>query len=323
MSEMLDAATPVETLTINRRSVTIAFLLMLAAIIFAPLAFYPVFLMKVMSFALFACAFNLLFGYMGLMSFGHAAFFGSGSYIAAWTINALGFSPELALIAALASGIVTGVVFGFIAIRRQGLYFAMVTLALAQLLYFVCVQTPATGGENGIHNSHRGAVLGLFSIESDLAAYAFVSIIFLAGFMLIARVVHSPFGQVLKATRDNEARVLSLGYPVERYKLIAFVISSALAAVAGGMKAVALGLATLTDVHFGTSGDVVLMTLLGGIGTLFGPVVGAIIGASMWEYLSRLGSWVTFIQGFIFVLCVLVFRRGIVGEIAAKLRVKL
>jgi len=307
----------------DTRALIFAFALMLAGIVIAPFALYPVFLMKVMSFALFACGFNLLFGYAGIMSFGHAAFFGSGSYIAAWTVEALGFSPELALLAALVGGAAIGVVFGYIAIRRQGLYFAMVTLALAQLLYFACVQAPFTGGENGVHNAHRGAVFGLFSIESDLAAYAFVSIIFLAGFLLVARVVHSPFGQVLKATRDNEARALSLGYPVMRYKLIAFVLSSALAALAGGLKAIALGLATLTDVHFSTSGDVVLMTLLGGIGTLFGPVVGAVVASSMWEYLSRLGSWVTFIQGFIFVLCVLAFRRGIVGELAALFKTKL
>jgi branched-chain amino acid transport system permease protein len=307
----------------DSRALIVAFVLMLASIVVAPFVLYPVFLMKVMSFVLFACGYNLLFGYAGIMSFGHAAFFGSGSYIAAWTVHTWGFSPELALLAAMVGGTVIGFVFGFIAIRRQGLYFAMVTLALAQLLYFACIQAPFTGGEDGIHNSRRGTVLGLFPIESDLAAYAFVSIVFLAGFLFIVRVVHSPFGQVLRATRDNEARALSLGYPVVRYKLIAFVISSALAALAGGLKAIALGLATLTDVHFGTSGDVVLMTLLGGIGTLFGPVVGAVVATSMWEFLSRFGSWVTFVQGGIFVLCVLAFRRGIVGELAALLKVKL
>jgi branched-chain amino acid transport system permease protein len=307
----------------DSRALIVAFVLMVASIVVAPFVLYPVFLMRVMAFVLFACGFNLLFGYAGIMSFGHAAFFGAGSYIAAWTMHAWGFPPELALLAALAGGTGIGFVFGFIAIRRQGLYFAMVTLALAQLLYFACIQAPFTGGEDGIHNSHRGAVFGLFSIESDLAAYAFVAIVFLAGFLLVFRVVHSPFGQILRATRDNEARALSLGYPVVRYKLIAFVISSALAALAGGLKAIALGLATLTDVHFGTSGDVVLMTLLGGIGTLFGPVVGAVVATSMWEFLSRFGSWVTFIQGAVFVLCVLVFRRGIVGELAALLRVKL
>jgi branched-chain amino acid transport system permease protein len=307
----------------SRRAFAIAFALMLAAIIVAPFVLYPVFLMKVMSFVLFACGFNLLFGYAGVMSFGHAAFFGAGSYFAAWTVDALGFSPELALLAALIGGAAIGSVFGYIAIRRQGLYFAMVTLALAQLLYFACVQAPFTGGENGIHNAHRGSVFGLFSIESDMAAYAFVATVFLAGFCLVVRIVHSPFGQVLKATRDNEARALSLGYPVVRYKWLAFVISSALAGLAGGLKAIALGLATLTDVHFSTSGDVVLMTLLGGVGTLFGPVVGAVAATSMWEFLSRFGSWVTFIQGAVFVLCVLAFRKGIVGELADRLRVKL
>lgn len=306
-----------------RRNLVVAFALMLVCIVFAPFVLYPVFLMKVMAFALFACGFNLLFGYTGIMSFGHAAFFGSGSYVAAWTMNRWGFPPELALVAALLSGTVIGSVFGSIAIRRQGLYFAMVTLALAQLLYFVCVQAPFTEGENGIHLKQRGTVLGIFPIESDLAAYAFVSIVFLACFLLVVRIVHSPFGQVLKAIRDNEARVLSLGYQVNRYRLIAFVLSSSLAAVAGGLKAIALGLATLTDVHFGTSGDVVLMTLLGGIGTLFGPVVGAVVATSMWEFLSRFGSWVIFLQGFILVLCVVVFRRGIIGELSAALKMKL
>ncbi len=232
-------------------------------------------------------------------------------------------TPEVALLCALAAGSALGLLFGFIAIRRQGLYFAMVTLALAQLLYFVFVQAPFTEGENGIHLATRGKVLGFISIDNDIAAYCFIATIFLACFLLVIRIVNSPFGQVLKATRDNEARVLSLGYKVSRYKLLAFVLSSALAAVAGGMKAVALGLATLADAHFVTSGDVVLMTLLGGVGTLFGPIVGAVVATSMWEFLSRFGSWVTFLQGFILVLCVVVFRRGIVGELAARLKAKL
>ena len=319
----MPAANAPAAATHARRNYLIALGIMVVAMIAAPFFLYPVFLMKVLAFALFACAFNLLFGYTGIMSFGHAAFFGTGSYVVAWTMHRWGLTPELALLAALAGGALMGLVFGVIAIRRQGLYFAMVTLALAQLLYFVFLQAPFTEGENGIHMKGRGSVFGVISIESDLAAYCFVSVVFLLSFMLIVRTVHSPFGQVLKATRDNEARVLSLGYQVNRYKLIAFVLSSALAAVAGGLKAVALGLATLHDVHFATSGDVVLMTLLGGLGTLFGPVIGAVVATSMWEFLSRFGSWVTFLQGLILVLCVVLFRRGIVGELAARLHIKL
>jgi branched-chain amino acid transport system permease protein len=296
--------------------VSLAILVVL--LIVGPFVLYPVFLMKALCFALFACAFNLLFGFVGLMSFGHAAFFGAGSYMAAWSISVLKAPPELALLLAAIMGALVGVVFGVMSIRLKAMSFAMVTLALSQMLYFFCVQSKFTGGENGLINSTRGTLFGVFSLESDMTSYIFVAVVFLACFLLIARVVHSPFGQLLKAIRDNEARVLSLGYNVDRYKLIAFILSATIAAVAGGLKAIALGLATLTDVHFGTSGEVVLMTLVGGIGTLFGPVVGAIVTTSMWNYLAQFGSWVTFVQGAIFVACVLMFQRGIVGEIAAR-----
>lgn len=294
--------------------IALAFLLLL--LVAGPWVFYPVFLMKALCFALFACAFNLLFGYAGLMSFGHAAFFGAGSYAAAWCVHALKLPPELALLIGTGAGALLGLLFGLLSIRLAGMSFAMVTLALAQMFYFICAQAPFTNGENGLVNSVRGNLLGRFSLDSDTVSYVFVAIVFLAGFLLVMRVVHSPFGQILKAIRDNESRVRSLGYNVNRYKLIAFVLSSAIAALAGSLKALVFGLATLADVHFGTSGEVVLMTLLGGIGTLFGPVVGALVTTSMWSYLAQFGSWVTFIQGAIFVACVLMFRRGIVGELA-------
>lgn len=295
---------------------------LLAFLIIGPFVLYPVFLMKALCFALFACAFNLLFGYVGLMSFGHAAFFGAGSYMAAWSISVLKVQPEVALMLAGTVGALIGLIFGVMSIRLKGMSFAMVTLALAQMFYFFCAQSPLTGGENGLVNSMRGNLFGFLSLESDMISYVFVSVVFLAGFLLVVRVVHSPFGQILKAIRDNEARVLSLGYNVQRYKLIAFVLSSSLAAVAGGLKAIVFGLATLTDVHFGGSGEVVLMTLLGGIGTLFGPIVGALVTTSMWNYLAQFGPWVTFVQGAIFVACVLMFRRGIVGELADRLKSK-
>ena len=298
--------------------VSLAILIILLLI--GPFVFYPVFLMKALCFALFACAFNLLFGYVGLMSFGHAAFFGAGSYAAAWATFALKSPPELALLLSVVIGATLSLVFGILSIRLKGMAFAMVTLALAQMVYFFCLQASFTGGENGIINPSRGKLFGVFSLQSDMMSYTFVAVIFLLGFLTIVRVVHSPFGQILKAIRDNEARVLSLGYNVPRYKLLAFVLSGTIAAVAGGTKAIVFGLATLTDVHFGTSGDAVLMTLVGGIGTLFGPVVGALVATSMWNYLSQFGAWVTFAQGAIFVACVLTFRRGIVGELATYLK---
>ena len=290
-------------------------------IIVCPWLIYPVFLMKLRCFALFACAFNLLIGYVGLMSFGHAAYFGLGSYVAAWTAKTWGLTPELAVLLGGATGAVLGLAFGWLAIRRQGIYVAMITLALAQMNYFFCLQAPFTGGEDGIQQVPRGALFGLFSLRSDMAMYVFVAAVFLICFLLIHRIVHSPFGQILKAIRENEPRATSLGYRTDDYKLIAFVLSTTLAGIAGGTKALVFGIATLTDVNYAMSGEVVLMSLLGGLGTIFGPVVGA--GVIVWteSALSGYGSWVTVAQGTIFVVCVLLFRRGIVGEIAAKLRI--
>jgi branched-chain amino acid transport system permease protein len=298
------------------RAQAIAFLLMLAILIVSPFVLYPVFLMKVLCFALFACAFNLLIGYVGLLSFGHAAFFGMGSYVGAWTAKNWGLSAELAILLGGLTGAALGLVVGWLAIRRQGIYFAMITLALSQMVYFFCLQAPFTGGEDGIQQVPRAPLFGFLSTQSDLAAYALVAVLFLIGFLFIHRVVHSPFGQVLKAIRENEPRAISLGYRVDDYKLVAFVLSCFIAGAAGGMKSLVFGIATLTDVHWSMSGEVVLMTLLGGLGTIFGPVVGALIVDGMENYLAQFGAWVTVTQGVIFVLCVLLFRRGVIGEIA-------
>ncbi len=300
-----------------------ALLLLVALIIAFPWLIYPVFLMKLLCFALFACAFNLLIGFVGLMSFGHAAYFGLGSYVSAWTAKNWGLTPEVAVLLGGVTGAALGLAFGWLAIRRQGIYFAMITLALAQMNYFFCLQAPFTGGEDGIQQVPRGAVFGLFSLRGDMAMYAFTAVVFMLCFLLIHRIVHSPFGQVLKAIRENEPRATSLGYRTDDYKLIAFVLSTFIAGIAGGTKALVFGIATLTDVNYAMSGEVVLMNLLGGMGTIFGPVVGA--GIIVWteSALSGFGSLVTVAQGFIFVICVLAFRRGIVGEIAARLRVTL
>ncbi len=300
-----------------------AFLLLLALIVVCPLFVYPVLLMKVMCFALFACAFNLLIGYVGLLSFGHAAFFGMGAYVTAWTAKHLALSPELAILLGGVTGAALGLLFGALAIRRQGIYFAMITLALGQMAYFVALQAPFTGGEDGIQQVPRGALFGLVSLRPDMAMYVLVAVVFVVGFLLIHRVVHSPFGQVLKAIRENEPRATSLGYRTNDYKLIAFVLSCFIAGIAGGMKSLVFGIATLTDIQNSTSGDVVLMTLLGGMGTIFGPVVGATIIQLLENYLAQFGSWVTVTQGVIFVICVLSFRRGVIGEIGAKLRIGL
>ena len=282
----------------------------------APLVAYPVFLMKVMCFALFACAFNLLIGYVGLLSFGHAMFFGIAAYTSAHAAKVWGFTPELAILFATVCAALLGLVVGSLAIRRQGIYFAMITLALAQMVYFFSLQAPFTGGEDGIQAVPRGRLFGLIDLSNELAMYAFVFVIFISGFLLIYRIVHSPFGQVLKAIRENESRAISLGYDVDRYKLLAFVLSATLVGVAGGTKALVFQLASLTDVHWSMSGEVVLMTLLGGLGTIFGPVAGAAIIITMQNYLAPLGAWVLIAQGAIFVVCVLVFRRGVIGEIA-------
>jgi branched-chain amino acid transport system permease protein len=298
----------------------IAFAVMTAAFALAPLVIYPVFLMKVLCFALFACAFNLLIGYVGLLSFGHAAFFGAAGYVTGHAAKVWGLSPELAILTGMAAAAVLGLAVGALAIRRQGIYFAMITLALAQMVYFFCLQVPFTGGEDGIQAIPRGHLFGLLDLSHMMTLYWVVLAIFLAGFLLIYRTIHSPFGQVLKAIRENEPRAVSLGYDTDRYKLAAFVLSATLAGLAGGTKALVFQLASLTDVHWSMSGEVVLMALLGGLGTVFGPVAGAVVIVSLQNYLAQLGAWVTVVQGGIFVLCVLTFRRGIVGEIGRVLR---
>jgi branched-chain amino acid transport system permease protein len=298
----------------------IAFAVMFVFFAAAPAVIYPVFLMKVMCFALFACAFNLLLGYVGLLSFGHAMFLGMAGYTAAHAAKVWGLTPELAILAGAAASCALGVVSGLIAIRRQGIYFAMITLALAQMVYFFCLQAPFTHGEDGIQAVPRGRLFGLIDLSDVRAMYVTVFAIFIAGFLLIYRIVHSPFGQVLKAIRENEARALSLGYDVDRYKLLAYVISATLSGVAGATNALVFQLAALNAVHWTMSGEVVLMTLVGGLGTVFGPVAGALVVLAMENYLAQLGAWVTIVQGVIFVVCVLTFRRGIVGELGRLLK---
>ncbi len=315
---------------------------MVVLLAIAPAFVYPPFLMKALCFALFACAFNLLIGYVGLLSFGHALYFGWASYFAAHLVKVgkisipywagswqwlpltnSPMSPEIAIVLAVAGAAVLGLVAGLIAIRRQGIYFAMITLALAQMMYFFAVQAPFTGGEDGIQPIPRGYLFGLFNLANDRVMYVFVMVVFLLGFLLIYRVIHSPFGEVLKAIRENEQRAISLGYKTDRYKLVAFVLSAALAGLAGALKPFVVQNASLTDVHWSMSGEVVLMTLLGGLGTIFGPVLGAFTIIGMQNYLAGFGQWVTIIQGGIFVLCVLLFRRGIIGEIANLFRIRL
>ncbi len=307
----------------QRNTQIIAFLILIALVIAAPGMLYPVFVMKVLCFALFACAFNLLIGYVGLLSFGHAAFFGLGAYVTAWTAKNWGLTPEVAILLGGVSGAALGTVFGGLAIRRHGLYFAMITLALAQMVYFFCVEAPFTGGEDGIQQVPRGKLFGVFSLANDMSIYWLVAAIFLIGFFLLNRAVHSPFGQVLKAIRENEPRATSLGYRIDSYKLIAFILSTFIAGIAGGTKSLVFGIATLTDVHWSMSGEVVLMTLLGGLGTVFGPVMGALVVTAMENYLAPFGAWVTVTQGLIFIACVLAFRRGIIGEIGARLKLAL
>ncbi len=301
----------------------IAFLLLLVLVVVCPFVLYPVFLMNVLCFALFASAFNLLIGYVGLMSFGHAAYFGMGAYVSAYAAKAWGLTPELCVLLGGVTGGLLGTVFGWLAIRRQGIYFAMITLALAQMNYFFCLQAPFTHGEDGIQQVPRGAVFGLIPLSNDFAMYVFIAVIFLLFFLLIHRIVYSPFGQVLKAIRENEPRATSLGYRTDDYKLIAFILSCFIAGIAGGAKALVFGIATLTDVNFETSGEIVLMTLVGGMGTIFGPGVGALVLKGMENYLAGIGSWVTVVQGCIFVVCVLAFRRGIIGELGARLKLGL
>jgi branched-chain amino acid transport system permease protein len=336
------APTDVSIRSERARSEVIAFLLMTAILVIAPFFVYPLFLMQAICFALFACSFNLLIGYVGLLSFGHALYFGWASYVAAhlakvgtisipfwigawkWLVIPLPpLSPELAIIGGTLFATLLGLVAGALAIRRQGIYFAMITLALAQMMFFFALQAPFTHGEDGIQSVPRGRLFGLIDLNNQMTMYAVVLVIFLACFLLIYRIIHSPFGEVLKAIRENEPRAISLGYKTDRYKLAAFVLSATLTGVAGSTKAIVFQLASLTDVHWTMSGEVVLMNLVGGLGTIFGPVIGAFVIISMQNYLSALEQWVTVIQGVIFVICVMLFRRGIVGELANLLRIKL
>jgi branched-chain amino acid transport system permease protein len=294
------------------------YLALVAGLAVAPFLLYPIFVMKVLCFALFACAFNLLIGYVGLLSFGHAAFLGIAGYAAGHSAKVWGLGPEAAMLAGMLSAGALGLVFGLLAIRRQGIYFAMITLALAQMVYFFSLRAPFTGGEDGIQGVPRGRLFGVIDLNQDLVLYYVVAVVFLAAFLLMVRIINSPFGEVLKAIRDNEPRAVSLGYQVDRYKLMVFVISAALSGLAGAVKVEVFQLAALTDVHWTMSGEVVLMTLLGGLGTVFGPVVGAAVIIAMQHYLAPIGAWVTVVQGVIFVVCVLTFRRGIVGEIMAR-----
>jgi branched-chain amino acid transport system permease protein len=324
------------------RSETIAFIAMVLALLIAPFFVYPVFLMKALCFALFACAFNLLIGYVGLLSFGHALYFGWASYVAAhlakvgtiqipywagawqWLVIPLPPLPtEIAILGGTLAAAVLGLIAGSIAIRRQGIYFAMITLALAQMMYFFAVQAPFTHGEDGIQAVPRGRLFGLINLSDPTNMYLLVLAIFLAGFLAIYRIINSPFGEVLKGIRENEARAISLGYRTERYKLVAFVLSATFAGLAGATKALVFQLASLTDVDWPTSGEVILMTLVGGLGTIFGPVAGAFFIVSLENLLTQIGQWVFVVQGTIFVACVLLFRRGIIGELAHLLRIKL
>ncbi|MGA2044707.1 MAG: branched-chain amino acid ABC transporter permease [Roseiarcus sp.] len=317
MSQNVPAA-PAIARAHSGRDEEIAFLVMTALLLVAPFAIYPFFLMQALCIALFACAFNLLVGYVGLLSFGHAMFLGLASYVSAHAAKVWGLDPALAIVLGALASALLGVVTGALAIRRQGIYFAMITLALSQMIFFFCLEAPFTHGEDGIQSVPQGRLLGLLDLSNQTILYYVVLAIFLAGFLVIYRTVNSPFGDILKAIRENEPRAISLGYRADQYKLAAFVLSAALAGVAGATKAIFAQNASLTDVQFATSGEVVLMTLLGGMGTIYGPVVGAFLVVAMQQYLGQyLGEWVTVIQGSIFVVCVLVFRRGIVGEIAA------
>lgn len=299
----------------GRRHHFLIFIALAVLLLAAPHALYPFFLMKLLCFALFASAFNLLLGYAGLLSFGHAAYFGMASYVSAHAAKVWGLPPEFAILAGTLTALVLGVIFGSLAIRRQGIYFAMVTLAFAQMIYFFALQAPFTGGEDGIQSVPQGMMFGLLNLSNPLILYHVVAVIFLCGVLAIYRIIHSPFGQVLKAIRDNEPRAVSLGYRTNHYKLAVFVMSATLAGLAGALKAIVVQLASLTDVYWAMSGEVVLMTLLGGMGTVFGPMVGAGIIITMQTYLANLGAWVMVVQGVIFVIAVLLFREGIVGVI--------
>ncbi|APW38714.1 branched-chain amino acid ABC transporter permease [Rhodoferax koreense] len=316
------------------KKTTIGYLVLLLALLLAPaLGAYPVFVMKLLCFALFASAFNLLLGYTGLLSFGHAAFLGGSAYVAGYAMKVWGLTPEIGLVLGTLAGAFLGWIFGVLAIRRQGIYFAMITLALAQMMFFVALQAKFTGGEDGLQGVPRGKLFGLIDLQNDLTMYYVTLAVVVAAFLLIVRTIHSPFGQVLKGIKENEPRAISLGYDTSRFKLLAFVLSAALAGLAGSLKTLVLGFATLSDVHWTASGQVILMTLVGGLGTLSGPLLGsavvvllenkigelghAIAGISGIEWFNTLGESVTMVTGLIFVICVLAFRRGIMGEIIA------
>jgi branched-chain amino acid transport system permease protein len=302
----------------------LGFAVLVLVVIAAPFVLYPIVVMQVMCYAIFAMGTNLLMGSVGLLSLGQAAYFGLGGYVAGYLVESVGLTPEVGIIAGGLAGAALGTVFGWLSIRRQTIYFAMITLALAQIIYFFAVQlTDFTGGENGIQGIPRGKLFAFLPMTNDLAIYVVVAVIFLAAFLFVHRVVHSPFGQVVKAIRDNEPRAISLGYKATSYKWIIFILAAMLAGVAGGTKAMVMGIQTLSDVGTSTSGLVVLMVLLGGIGTIFGPIIGALIVVAMQYYLAPFGAWVVVIQGAIFMLCVLVFRKGVIGEVAYRLRTEL
>jgi branched-chain amino acid transport system permease protein len=308
----------------SKASYIAAFVVIVALLVIAPFVAYPVFVMKVLCFALFALAFNLLFGFGGMLSFGHAAYFGMASYVSAYTAKYWGLTPELSILAGVLVAALLGLIIGGLAIRSKGIYFSMVTLAFAQMIYFFSLQAPSfTGGEDGIQTVPRRGLFGLIDISSDRAIYVLVCALFLLGLFIIYRTIHSPFGQVLKCIRENENRALSLGYNVPRYKLLVFVISASLAGMAGATKALVFQLASLTDVHWAMSGEVVLMAIVGGIGTIFGPILGAFVIVGMQNYLASMGAWVMVIQGCVFVVCVLVFREGILGLVARLSKIKL
>jgi branched-chain amino acid transport system permease protein len=308
----------------SKKSYIAAFAVIAALLAIAPFVAYPVFVMKVLCFALFALAFNLLFGFGGMLSFGHAAYFGMASYVSAYTAKYWGLTPELSILSGVLVAAILGMIIGGLAIRSKGIYFSMVTLAFAQMIYFFSLQAPSfTGGEDGIQTVPRRALFGLIDISSDRSIYLLVCAIFLLGLFIIYRTIHSPFGQVLKCIRENENRALSLGYNVPRYKHLVFVLSASLAGMAGATKALVFQLASLTDVHWAMSGEVVLMAILGGIGTIFGPILGATVIVGMQNYLASMGAWVMVIQGCVFVVCVLVFREGILGLVARLAKIKL
>lgn len=314
MTTITDNAVPVKGRTSDEM---IAFVIMTVLLAIVPLTgLYPYFVMQALCFALFACAFNLLIGYGGLLSFGHAMFLGTAGYVTAHALKVWGVSPEIGIILGVVASAALSVVTGLIAIRRQGIYFAMITLALSQLLFFIYLQTPFTHGEDGIQGIPQGMMFGVFDLSKPTTLYYVVLAIFLLGFLMIYRAINSPFGEVLKSIRENEQRAISLGYKTDQYKLLAFILSGTLAGLAGAVKVFVAQNASLTDVHWTMSGEVVLMTLVGGLGTVFGPVVGAFVIIAMQQYLAGFGQWVTVIQGAIFVICVLTFRRGVVGEIA-------